>query len=71
MSHSLRGTAKTDDGHVTLAPCEVDDIVDRVKVIKGRLAKGEQVGTLGGRGWLDENDTGGVVQYLGRKRMVR
>ncbi|KAL5481904.1 hypothetical protein EMCRGX_G022178 [Ephydatia muelleri] len=39
----LQGIAKTDDGHVTLAPCEVDDIVDRVKVIKGRLAKGEQV----------------------------
>ena len=40
----LRGVAKMEDGHVTLAPREIDDIVERVKVIKARLAKGEQVG---------------------------
>ena len=39
-----RGMSKSHDGHVTLTQCDVDNIVDRVKVIKGRLAKGEQVG---------------------------
>ena len=38
----LQGVAKMEDGHVTLAPREIDDIVERVKVIKARLAKGEQ-----------------------------
>ena len=36
-----------------------------------RMIQEESFNTLGGRGWLDENDIGGVVQYLGRRRMAR
>ena len=43
MCQLTRGLKKTHEGQVVLTQPDVDDIVDRVKVIKGRLAKGEEV----------------------------